>query len=519
MELRPYQKECIEKIKLQSGGSYLIQMATGLGKTVTFANIPRKGRVLILSHREELVNQPRKYYDCSFGVEQGGHRSNGEEVVSACVPSLVKRLDCFSPDAFDMIITDEAHHAVAASYRKIYDYFKPRIHLGFTATPNRGDKLRLDTVYDDILFARDLQWGIRKGYLSDVECLRVDVGYDLANVGTHMGDFKIGELGDAVNIVQANEAVAKAYRDYAKGQTLIFATSVDHAQKLAEKISGSVVVHAGTKNREEIIRRFTNREFPCLINCMVFTEGTDIPLIETIMIVRPTQNASLYTQMVGRGLRLYPGKRSLTLIDCVEVSRVHDVCTAPMLLGLDIDAVPDDRLPNIRGKLTCMKKTIQEQVDNPEVWKLSTARVNLFAKRNGYDLHGVNWHLCINGDLLLMLPQTQMRIRAIDELGKTRLEYTSWFPGQMFPDTEKSPSMTMEEALGAAKGFLEAHYADKKMLWDVSAGRSWENKPASDKQIEILKKKLPAEEQKRIDIEHLTKREASNILTFLLQKL
>ena len=88
----------------------------------------------------------------------------------------------------------------------------------------------------------------------------------------------------------------------------------------------------------------------------------------------------------------------------------------------------------------------------------------------------------------------------------------------MFPDTEKSPSMTMEEALGAAKGFLEAHYADKKMLWDVSTSRVWENMSASPKQIQILKKKLSEDEQKRIGIDHLTKREASNILTFLLQK-
>lgn len=518
MELRPYQKECIAEIEKQKGGNHLIQMATGLGKTVTFANIPRKGRVLILSHREELVRQPEKYYQCSFGMEQADKHSDGEEVVSACVQSLVKRLSNFSPDDFDMIITDEAHHAVAASYRKIYDYFKPRIHLGFTATPNRGDRLRLDTVYDDILFSRELLWGIRKGYLSNVECFRVDVGYDISKVGTYMGDYKIGELEEAVNITEANEAVAKAYYEHAKGQTLIFATSVEHANKLAEKIEGAVVVHAKTKNREDIIRRFTNREFSCLINCMVFTEGTDIPLIETIMIVRPTKNVSLYTQMVGRGLRLYPGKEGLTLIDCVGVSQMHDICTAPTLLGLDVDAVPKDRLSNIKGKLTTLKRVIQTQVDNPEVWKISTQRINLFAKKNSYDLRDVNWHLCINGDLLLMLPQTQLCIKAMDELGKTRLEFTSWFPGQLYPDTEKSPSMTMDEAFAAARGFLEAHYDDRRALWDTSITKLWENAPATDKQIQILRKKLPAEELKRVSIETLTKREASNILTFLLRK-
>lgn len=154
-------------------------MATGLGKTVTFANIPRRGRNLILSHREELVRQPMKYYDCSYGVERAGEHSHGEEVVSASVQTLVRRLDKFSPDAFDTIIVDEAHHAAANTYRKILDYFKPRLTLGFTATPNRGDKVRLDTVFSDIIFARDLRFGIQNGYLCDIYCMRVDIGYDL----------------------------------------------------------------------------------------------------------------------------------------------------------------------------------------------------------------------------------------------------------------------------------------------------------------------------------------------------
>lgn len=140
MELRPYQAECISTIEAQPPGAYLAQMATGLGKTVTFANIPRHGgRMLILSHREELVEQPRKYFDCSYGVERAQKRSSGEEVVSASVQSLVRRLDRFDPEDFQFIICDEAHHAAAGTYRQIFDYFRPEKLIGFTATPNRGD--------------------------------------------------------------------------------------------------------------------------------------------------------------------------------------------------------------------------------------------------------------------------------------------------------------------------------------------------------------------------------------------
>ena len=139
MELRDYQKECIDTISALPPGAYLSQMATGLGKTVTFANIPRHGRELILSHREELVRQPQKYYNCSYGIERAGEHSHGEDVVSASVQTMVRRLDNFRPDDFDIIIVDEAHHAAARTYRQILDYFHPRLKLGFTATPNRGD--------------------------------------------------------------------------------------------------------------------------------------------------------------------------------------------------------------------------------------------------------------------------------------------------------------------------------------------------------------------------------------------
>ena len=122
--LRPYQEECINLINNTESGSHLIVLATALGKTVIFSHIKRRGRVLILSHREELVHQPEKYYDCSFGVERAEETSKGEEVISASVQTLIHRLDKFSPTDFDTIITDEAHHAVAPSYRKIYDYFK-----------------------------------------------------------------------------------------------------------------------------------------------------------------------------------------------------------------------------------------------------------------------------------------------------------------------------------------------------------------------------------------------------------
>lgn len=282
MELRPYQKECISTIEAQPPGAYLSQMATGLGKTVTFANIPRHGeRMLILSHREELVEQPRKYFDCSYGIERASQHSNGEEVVSASVQTMVRRLDRFGPEDFGLIICDEAHHAAARTYRDIFSYFRPEKMIGFTATPNRGDKVRLDNVFSKIIFQRDLRWGIQNGYLCDITCRRVDIGFDLSAVKTRRGDYAPGELEEAMD--GTADAIAQAYRELSIGATLIFAVSVHQCEEIARKIPGAVVVTGETKDRAAIIQAFTAGEIPCLVNCMVFTEGTDIPRVPEAM--------------------------------------------------------------------------------------------------------------------------------------------------------------------------------------------------------------------------------------------
>ncbi|MDU2121732.1 MAG: DEAD/DEAH box helicase family protein [Clostridium celatum] len=151
MEFRTYQKEIIDIIDNLNSESYLVQLATGLGTTVTFANIKRKGRVLVLAHREELVIQPIKYYDLSVGIEMRELKSNGEVVVIVSVQSLVRRLNRFNKNDFDMIITDECHHSIAKSYRKIYEYFNNRLHISFTVTPNRGDGKSIDGIFDEYI--------------------------------------------------------------------------------------------------------------------------------------------------------------------------------------------------------------------------------------------------------------------------------------------------------------------------------------------------------------------------------
>lgn len=492
IKLRPYQQECVNIINKIEKGGHLVAMATGLGKTVIFSQLERRGRTLILSHRDELVHQPQKYFDCSFGVEQAAEHSDGEEVISASVQSLVRRLPSFSPDDFDMIITDEAHHAAATSYKTIYSYFKPRVHIGFTATPKRGDKARLNDVFEDIVYYRDLRWGIENGYLSDINCLRAELGFDLSNVKKKNGDFDTKQLSQSVNRSELNQAVACAYRELAVGQTLIFAADIAHAYALSELIKGSVVVSGKTpsEDRKKIIKAFTDREIPCIINCMVFTEGTDMPLIETIIVARPTMNASLYTQMVGRGLRLYEGKKYLTLIDCVGASGQHKLCTAPTLLGLDYSAVPRKKQKKVTGMLSQMQDIIEALIDQtPKAWILNVQKISLWAEESDIDLRGINWKQGCDGSLFCNVGgNSRIVVEAADNLGRTSVnKVTSRYA--MRDVTESiAENVLIQGAIDKAYEYLTNNYNSSKMLWDTKSAMLWGKKPITEKQINIIKR-------------------------------
>lgn len=501
--LRDYQQECIDKITDKGKGKLLVQMATGLGKTVTFANIPRQGRMLILSHREELVNQPLKYFDCTTGIEMAKEHTNGtEEVVSASIPSMAHRLDRFTPDSFDIIIVDEAHHAAAASYKKVINHFTPRLLLGFTATPNRADSVRLSDVFDEIIFQRDLRWGIKHGYLCDIYCKRIDIGYDLSAVHTRMGDYAPGELEKAMD--GTADAVAQAYREHARGATLIFAVSVEQCQEIARRIPGAEAVTGQTKDRADIIQRFTKRKIPCIVNCMVFTEGTDIPLVETVIIARPTQSDSLYTQMAGRGLRLHPDKDRLTLIDCVGVTGKASLCTAPSLLGIDISELPKRAQDKMEGDLFELPEKATMMSDCPESWIKNVHIVDLWAQEQKYNTHDVNYFKMPDGTLKCSLGGRgrTLQIPPADSLG------TTVFDGR---------KMNMQEALDSAYELLCEREQDSKMLWDLRLCKKWGKAPASDSQKNLIKRRgRKYLKNSEIDIDSLTKFEASQILNRII---
>lgn len=359
--LRQYQREAIDAVfKAWAGGMKrpAIVLPTGAGKTVVFSALAREfrreavkapgwkeikapgSRVMILAHRDELVDQAiAKLRAVMPGVNVGKVKAQDNDfradvmVCSVQTLASARRLDNFRwaesmYGKVGLIITDECHHAAAASYQKIYNAFPDALQLGVTATMARGDRVGLGSTWDDVVFQRSILWMIAKGYLTDVRTKRVDLKeLDMGAVKSSRGDWQAGALGEALMEAEADTAIARAYKEHAGDrQGIVFTPTVEtaHAARNALEEAGipAAMVSGETsrEDRQQIYDWYRTGKARVLVNCMVLTEGFDMPQAEVAVIARPTQSAPLYTQMVGRVLRPYPGKKEALVLDLVGAS-------------------------------------------------------------------------------------------------------------------------------------------------------------------------------------------------------
>lgn len=510
--LRPEQEECITAIENSPiGSSVLAIMATGLGKTATFANLPRHGeKTLILSTGQEIVLNPLCYYDCPVGVEMGEFRAKRDfpnaEVISASVQSITRRLGDYDPKEFGTIIVDEAHHSAAQTYRTVLDYFKPKIRtVGFTATPNRTDGVRLSDIYSQIVFQRDIKWAIANDRLCNIFRREASLDVDLRNVRRTKGasgemDFVQADLNRAM--AKSAPSIVRIYHEYAFGPTVINVSSVPLAYEVASLIPGAAAVTGDMtmQDREAILSAFREGHIPCLCSVNVLREGVDIPNITTIIMARPTLSSTLYTQIVGRGLRLFPGKKALNLIDIKDCLGSNvSLCNAPTLLGIDMKSLPESARDSFNGvMLTDMERIAEELSDTPESWAFNAKVIQNWADSSGYDLHGVNWFKLPDGRMELTFPsgtggQLYLTLPAPDALGMTTLNYGR---------------MPLQVALDLTAECLERRYGRARAIWDRSIiERSWGPGAATPKQIAAIHAKLP-----EYDTSNITKGEASSVL-------
>lgn len=353
--LRPYQQEAYNAIfeKWKEFKNLLLVNPTGTGKTVLVAHVTKRlcdngERVLILAHREELLKQAQDklYRACGLetALEKAESTSLGtnKQCVVGSVQTLCRstRLEQFSPNYFQTIIIDEAHHALSASYRRIINHFSNAKLLGVTATPDRGDKKSLSVIFDEIAYEYSLKQAIRENYLSPIEAELIPVKIDLSNVSTKAGDYDEGEVGEALEPYLESIADEMAARCMDR-KTVCFLPLIATAQTLQEKLLERgfrcAEVNGQSPDRNEILADFDAGRYNCICNSMLLTEGWDCPSVDCIVVLRPTKVRALFCQMVGRGTRLYPNKEKLLLLDFLWNTTKHDLCTPASLVAKNED--------------------------------------------------------------------------------------------------------------------------------------------------------------------------------------
>lgn len=378
-------------LKMPTGTGKTVTFAELLKRLRSWVDsFKRRGALwLVIAHREELLDQAadkirRQNPGLMVDIEQGDRRaSRYADCVIASIQTLSARKyarleQLLRFHAFRIVVVDEAHHSAAATYRTVlarlgflpkadesesgeteaathddvvlmqqalegWDAVAPkdRLLLGVTATPNRSDAIGLGCVYQTIVYNYELKTAIERGRLVPIVPWVIETAESLDDVRTKRGEFVTKDLSEAVNTERRNDLAVESWQLHAAGQsTIAFTVDVQHAHDLADRFKRAGVNAAAVSGetpkdeRRDILSSYTKGGVQVITNCMVLTEGTDLPRTGCILHAKPTKSATLYEQMTGRGLRTFPGKDQCVVIDMVDIARKHSLQTAAVLYGL-----------------------------------------------------------------------------------------------------------------------------------------------------------------------------------------
>lgn len=538
--LRPYQAEALDRVAAAEARGVrrqLLVAATGLGKTVMFCALAerRGGRTLILAHRDELVQQAAAkvaevWPTADVGIVKAERDEVTAQVVVASVQTLAResrlerlvaayeddRLLLGHVDPFGLVVVDEAHHAAAESYRRILDRLRVGedtgpLLLGVTATPDRGDGQGLDDLFDEVVAAYDILWGIRSGFLSDLRGIRVTLDdLDLSAVRVSRGDYQAGDAGRALQDAGSAPAVVRAWQEHAAGRpTLVFTPTVALAAEMAAEFVGAGITAAYVSgetpldDRRRILADFAAGRISVLANCAVLTEGYDEPSVACVVIARPTKSRALYTQMVGRGTRRHPDKVDCLVLDVVGATAQHSLVTIPSLFGL-----PDAMAPRTSTD-SIATLAAEHEAEEIRLGRLRAEEVELFATlraglawvpthRDGDDRR--RYVLSLGTDRRVVLFHVEP---STDE---------GWAVQVQSPDGAATliRDVSMEMAQGVGEDWVRTHERDLRL---VDPGASWRaRRPSPRQRAAAAKWRLPNVDQ------YATAGELSDALTAHIER-
>jgi superfamily II DNA or RNA helicase len=337
----------------------LVVLATGLGKTWLSAfdsSAPEFRRILFVAHREEILGQAMRTFssirpDSRLGQYTGTEKTTDAEILFASIQTLGRKrhLDQFAADAFDYIVVDEFHHAHAQTYRRLIDCFEPKFLLGLTATPDRMDGADvLALCQENLVFRCDVWDGIRAELLCPFKYFGVPDEVDYQNIPWRNARFDPDELTKAVATQSRAANALEQYRRLAGTRTLGFCCSQRHAEFMADYFRNAGVraraVHSGESSapRAESLTALESGNLDVLFTVDIFNEGVDLPNVDTVLMLRPTESSVIWTQQFGRGLRLAVGKPQLTVIDYIGNHRTFLVKARTLLQPVS-EIGPSDR--------------------------------------------------------------------------------------------------------------------------------------------------------------------------------
>ncbi len=262
-----------------------------------------------------------------------------------------KRLGQFPADYFDVIVVDEAHHALSDGYQRVLTYFEEARVLGVTATPDRGDMRNLGQYFEHLAYEYTLPRAIKDGYLCPIKAVTIPLTLDLSHVGVQAGDFKNADIDTALDPYL--HQIAQEMRTYCENRkTVVFLPLVRTSQKFCRLLNAqgfrAAEVNGNSQDRGSILKDFDEGKYNVLCNSMLLTEGWDCPSVDCVVVLRPTKVRSLYSQMVGRGTRLFPGKEDLLLLDFLWHTERHELCH-PANLICESDEVARKMTENIEA--------------------------------------------------------------------------------------------------------------------------------------------------------------------------